>query len=301
MRDLPLVSIVVVSYNQGRFIRENLDSIKAQTYPNIELIVADDASPDNSVEIFNEWLVEHNYPAQKIYHIQNTGLATVLNECIAVATGKYIKLIAADDFLHPESIEKCVAKLEELGEEYGMVFTDINAVNSYSEIIADIADYNSLGLVNPEVFRRNLKKNNQIAALSVLMRTSVLKTTGPYNSEMIVEDYQKWLQINDRYYIAYIPQKLCYYRQHEGNISKLKEQRITNESLWLTIKHDPAGEIKEYINERIQLQYYRGTIFNDPNLINSFLNYPFRNRTLAVCIQKRIPFFCYRILKRIKV
>ena len=61
MSTLPLVTIVVISYNQSKYIKENLDSIKAQTYLNIELIVADDASPDNSVEIFESWLKHNNY------------------------------------------------------------------------------------------------------------------------------------------------------------------------------------------------------------------------------------------------
>lgn len=62
----PLVTIVVVSYYQSKYIEENLNSIKAQTYPNIELIVADDASPDNSVEVFETWLKENNYPAKEL-------------------------------------------------------------------------------------------------------------------------------------------------------------------------------------------------------------------------------------------
>ena len=61
----PLVTIVVVSYNHSKYIKENLDSILSQTYPNIQLIVADDASPDNSVEVFEEWLSNNNYPALK--------------------------------------------------------------------------------------------------------------------------------------------------------------------------------------------------------------------------------------------
>ena len=146
IQNKPLVTIVVISYNQGKYIRENLDSIKNQTYPNIELIVGDDASPDNSVEVFENWLKENNYPTTyKNYHTKNTGLATMLNECIEKANGKYIKLIAADDFLHPEAIEKCVEKLESLGEDYGMVFTDTFAINDHSNIISNIAENFAFG------------------------------------------------------------------------------------------------------------------------------------------------------------
>ena len=71
----PLVSVVVISYNQAKYIKENLDSLKAQTYPNWELIVADDASPDNSVEEFKNWLKENNVNAKELFHTKNTGLS----------------------------------------------------------------------------------------------------------------------------------------------------------------------------------------------------------------------------------
>lgn len=299
MSDLPLVSILVVSYNQGKYIRENLDSIKAQTYPNIELIVADDASPDNSVEIFNEWLTQHNYPAKRNFHKKNTGLATVLNECVEMVTGKYVKLIAADDFLHPQSIEKCVQKLEEIGEEYGMVFTDVFAVDEESNPANDIGDYNTAGLVDRMVFRRNLKKRNQIAALSVLMRYTALKETGPYRVGMLVEDYHKWLQINQKYYIAYIPQKLCYYRLHDSNISKTRAARIEVEDFYLKIKYDEDGDNQYYINDRIQWQYSQNILRSEDLLREAFLSYPFRNKTLAFCIKNRVSFFIFRILNKL--
>lgn len=78
-----------------------------------------------------------------------------MNKCIELATGKYIKLIAADDFLHPQAIEKSVTKLEELGDEYGMVFTDTFSIDEESDIIVDIADYNQLGLVDPLFLDKN--------------------------------------------------------------------------------------------------------------------------------------------------
>ncbi len=299
MSDLPLVSIVVVSYNQGKYIRENLDSLKAQTYPNIELIVADDASQDNSVEVFNEWLFKNNYPAQTNYHTKNTGLATTLNECVEMVTGKYVKFIAADDFLHPESIERCVKKLEELGEEYGMVFTDIYAVDDDSKPLGDIMDYNRAGLVDREVFRRDLRKGNRIAALSVLMRLNVLKETGPYSSDMLVEDYQKWLQINEDYYIAYIPEKLCYYRQHINNISKSKAAKIAMEDLYLRIKYDKYGDSKKHINDNIQFLYSKKMFLRETSLVQAFIRYPFRNKTLGFCIENKLPFLYFRILNKL--
>lgn len=61
----PLVTIVVVSYNHSKYIKENLNSVKHQTYKNIQLIVGDDASQDHSVKIFEQWLKENEYPAEK--------------------------------------------------------------------------------------------------------------------------------------------------------------------------------------------------------------------------------------------
>ncbi|MFV0175484.1 glycosyltransferase [Empedobacter falsenii] len=294
----PLVTIVVVSYYQSKYIEENLNSIKAQTYPNIELIVADDASPDNSVEVFETWLKENNYPAKKNYHTKNTGLATVLNKCIELATGKYIKLIAADDFLHPKSIEKCVRKLEELGEEFGMVFSDTFAINENSKIIADITDYNKFGNVSPELFRKELVRGNRIAALTVLMRLDVVKETGSYDSKFIVEDYYRWLKINQKYLIAYIPEKLAYYRQHENNISKLKAEKINQEDLMLRIMFDEEGNMKDEINMKIFSKYINN-IKLDKDLIELYKNYPNNIKRLKLAFKYNIPTFLYKFVSKI--
>ncbi|MDM1040609.1 glycosyltransferase family 2 protein [Empedobacter falsenii] len=293
----PLVTIVVVSYYQSKYIEENLNSIKAQTYPNIELIVADDASPDNSVEVFETWLKENNYPAKKNYHTKNTGLATVLNKCIELATGKYIKLIAADDFLHPQAIEKSVTKLEELGDEYGMVFTDTFSIDEESDIIVDIADYNQLGLVDPLFFRQELIKGNRIAALTVLMRLDVVKHTGKYDSEFIIEDYYRWLKINEKYFIGYIPEKLAYYRQHENNISKTKAERIELEDLKLKLMFDRIGVAKHIINNKMYIKYVNNYQF-ESQLKVLYNNYPFKIKRLDMAIKYNLPIYFYKLISR---
>lgn len=295
--ETPLVTIVVVSYNHAKYIVENLNSIKAQTYTNIELIVADDASNDNSIEVFDNWLDVNNYSAKKNYHTQNTGLATILNECIDNAAGKYIKLIAADDYLHPESIEKCVNKLEEVGDEFGMVFTDTYSIDDNSKILDDIADYNSLGNVDPQIFRKELIKGNRIAALTVLMRLEVVKETGKYDAKYIIEDYYRWLKINEKYLIAYIPNKLAYYRLHELNISKLKSDRIKEEDIFIKMLFDKYGVAKDVINNYFYT-CYKNNIKIKKELLENYVNYPYASKKLNILFKFKIPYTFYNKISR---
>ena len=293
----PLVSVVVVSYNQSRYIVEMLDSLKNQTYTNWELIVADDKSQDNSTEIFENWLIEHNVNAQKIFHETNTGLATTLNDCVEHCTGKYIKLIAADDFLHPDCLAESVQILEEKGKNYGMVFTDTFCIDDQSNPLPDIGDYNALGNIPPKEFQKLLLKSNRIAALTVLMRLDVLKETGEYNSKFLVEDYYRWLKINEKYLIAYLPKKLSYYRLHEGNISTAKAERILEETKIIQMLFDPTGIIKDKINEFIYGKYFdKKKISKD--LLMGYQNYPFHVKRLKLCIQYNIPTFMYTFISK---
>lgn len=294
----PLVTIVVVSYNHSQFIQENLDSIKNQTYKNIQLIVGDDASPDHSVDVFEEWLKENNYPAEKNFHAQNTGLPTMLNECVELAKGKYIKIIAADDFLHPESIEKSVCILESLGNEYGMSFSDTYAINNDSQIIQDIADYDAMGKVNPSIFKEDLIKGNRIAALTVLVKTDVIRETGKYDTQFLIEDYYRWLKISEKYLIAYIPEKLAYYRLHEENISKVKAERIEKEAALLQMMFDKKGVAKDSITTTIEKCYFSGAELSE-EFLNAYRAYPFHLKKLDFAIKKKLPVPLYKILKKI--
>ena len=292
----PLVTIVVISYNHAKYLEENLNSIKSQTYPKIQLIVADDASKDNSVETYENWLEKNKYPATKIFHKKNTGLATTLNECFDLLEGKYVKFIAADDYLHPEAIEKCVNKLEELGEDYGMVFTDTWAINDQSEITTDIADYNTNQYLTKEEFREKLILGNRIAALAVVMQTEALKKTEKYPTDIIVEDYYRWLKINELYWISYIPEKLAYYRLHQHNISKVKENLILEEDLILKMKFDKTGIGKQNIDNYFKFNYFNGN--QNKKLIAQYHYYPFKDKILSFCLNLRLPFLIFRILNK---
>ena len=293
----PLVSILVVSYHQGKYIKENLDSLKAQTYTNWELIVADDASPDDSVLQFKNWLKDNNVNAKELFHNKNTGLATILNEAIEICNGKYVKLIAADDFMHPECLEKSVNSLEEKGEEYGMVFTDTYCIDENSNPLPDFADYNKLGNIPAEDFRKELLRGNRIAALTVMMPLKVIKETGKYDSKFLVEDYYRWLKINEKYLIAYIPEKLSYYRWHDNNISKTKAERIDVETMMIQMMFDSDGILRKKINQIMSEKYLSNQKIS-ADLLSTYKKYAYHIKRLKFCIQFNIPPIIYRTVSK---
>ena len=100
--EYPLVSAVVLCYNQARFVLECLEGIKAQDYPNLELIINDDASTDDSVAVIEGWLAKNPGIRHQFFRNQsNRGICRTLNNALAHCHGKYFAGIAADDVWLP--------------------------------------------------------------------------------------------------------------------------------------------------------------------------------------------------------
>lgn len=104
----PLVSVIVITYNSSLTVIETLDSIYNQTYPNLELIVSDDCSPDNTVEICREWIASHKdrFVRTELLTVEkNTGVSANLNRAEDACRGEWVKEIAGDDVLLDECVE----------------------------------------------------------------------------------------------------------------------------------------------------------------------------------------------------
>lgn len=106
---MELISVVVVTYNSGKTVIETLDSIKNQTYPNLELIITDDQSKDNTVELVRKWLWEHKrrfVKARLLIAKKNHGVTKNCNIGISQVHGKYVQIVAGDDILLKSAIEE---------------------------------------------------------------------------------------------------------------------------------------------------------------------------------------------------
>lgn len=128
----PLVSIIVITYNSAKFVLETLESVKAQAYQNIELIISDDCSKDGTIEICREWLKDNKdrfVNTQVITVENNSGIPANCNRGVKAAKGEWIKLLAGDDALIDDSIEQ-VINYTSSNKNINVLATQVNVYDS---------------------------------------------------------------------------------------------------------------------------------------------------------------------------
>jgi len=258
--NLPLVTVGAANFNNSRYVIESLESIKKQTYPNIELVIVDDASRDDSPGLIEEWLKTYEKPYRYIRHETNGGLCKTCNDLIKNANGKYISLIGTDDLYVPEKIAKQVAVLES-DPSAGMVYTDTYLIDEngrlklgtlMSTLLKCPFEYAPSGDILNE-----LQQMNFVHALSMLIRKSVYEEIGGYDEDLPFEDYDMNLRIAKRYKVLFMEDILCLYRIHSQSFSGKTRD-------WETIlmptyfKHSDLPLFREKMVSIIMSNYYRG-------------------------------------------
>jgi glycosyltransferase involved in cell wall biosynthesis len=123
--DLSLVSAIAPCYNHERFLHDCLESIKAQNYPNLQIIRDHDGSKDASPSLIRSW-IEQN-PSLRVTFLrneQNLGLCKTLNRALTLAQGKYISMIATDDVWEADKLTQQVQAMESLPEKVGVLYSE---------------------------------------------------------------------------------------------------------------------------------------------------------------------------------
>lgn len=211
-KNLPLVSVVVPCYNHEKYVKETIESILNQTYKNIELIVIDDGSKDNSPRIIQALADEYGFT---FIHRSNKGLSATLNEGIKLSKGKYFSPCASDDIYIFDKIEKQVQFMES-SPEYGMCYGKIIEFNEIGyKRKREIKNFKS-----GWIFEELLKCSFAIPAITVMIKKDIYNNIGLYDENLYIEDYDMWLRIANKYQIGFLNDYLAYYRRHETNMSK---------------------------------------------------------------------------------
>lgn len=252
---LPLVTAIVVNCNQSRWIVELLDSIKQQTYPNIKLVVVDDCSTDNSVQIIQGWLDKHRPDAKFIRHERNLGVCRSLNDALAVAEGKYISEIAADDIWLPEKISELVTFIESLPEKVGVVYSDAYLIDEHSHPVPGMF----IARHRPEIkeppsgnIHDLLWEGNFIPAQSALIRRAVYEKVGVYDESLSLEDHDMWLRISRHFDFAFYPKPVAKYRISAVSMSGSAAGRagMVRALRQMLVKHLLCGDLPSRLRQR---------------------------------------------------
>jgi len=217
-----MVTVGIALYNHENYIVKCLESVVKQSFYNIELIVIDDGSSDNSFEIAKKYLDNQDFNKNyKIYTRLNKGMCNTLNEIAQQSKGKYISFIGSDDYWMFNKIEEQVLFLEN-NPDVALVHSNSIKVDKYNNEIGFL-DY-SLKKNSGKLFKSIIFGKGGINTPSHLYRTEIYKEIGYYDSTLKFEDTDFWLRLTKIYTVGFINKFHTYYRWHGQNLSDEKNK-----------------------------------------------------------------------------
>jgi hypothetical protein len=248
----PLVSVVMSVYNRAEFVGEAIESIVGQSFPDFELIVVNDGSTDGSREIIERYT--RGDARLRAFDQPNRGLVYTANRGCALARGKYIARLDADDVAISSRLERQVEFLERRPEV---------AVLGGGWYVLGKGGAGHAAFLPPEddrTIRERLPRGNCLAQSTVMMRTDVFRAVGGYRQAFPpAEDYDLWLRISERYQLANLPYPLVYYRVHPQQATLTRIEVLAMAALAaqaaarsrLSGGCDPFGEVEQITPEAL--------------------------------------------------
>lgn len=220
-----LVSIVVVTYNSAEYLEECLESIRKQSYNELELIVTDDCSKDDTVRIAKDWIVRNKdrFKVAKVLEtLKNTGVAGNCNRGLNAVNGIWAKFIAGDDLLADEhSIEAYVQALPR-EQRIGCVFSDIYQLEEGEKHNVSLKNRDIMFNEGVTVFEQYklMIKENFIPAISAFIYVPAIREVGGYDESIpMCEDGVLWINLTKNgYLLSYINMPLVIYRVHSDSL-----------------------------------------------------------------------------------
>lgn len=266
-----LVTVLVPVFNGERFLAEALESIRAQSYRNLEILVVDDGSSDKTPTILREF--SKSDPRFVILTKANGGIAAALNAGIAAAKGVFIARMDADDIMMPQRIERQVAFLN-TNEALGFCASSIEKIDADGKRVGDyVAPITSLEKLREFLARRTYFS---FTHPTVMFRTAHLAAVGGYSTKFEpCEDLDLFLRLHSAGHPGLaLEEKLIKYRLHANSVSAtnaLKQVQMRNFLFYRFYKGGSAQglEFKDYL---AQLSFFK-RLRNRADMINAIGNY----------------------------
>ncbi len=210
----PKVSIVTPSYNQGQFLEASIQSVLAQSYPNIEYIAVDGGSKDNSPEILKKYEQHFAWWVSE----KDKGHADALNKGFSHATGEILAWLNSDDVYLPNAVAEAVEILQK-HPEASMVYGDADLIDNSGAKIGQFASRQT-------DYRRLLRGSVHIPQATTFFRADLWRRVGPLDLSLFFSfDYDLWVKLAKVSQVLYVPRRWAQFRIHDDGKTIVNDDR----------------------------------------------------------------------------
>jgi glycosyltransferase involved in cell wall biosynthesis len=304
-----LVSVVVASYNHAEYLTQRMDSLLAQTYRNIEILVIEDVSTDGSLEVLRRYA---NEPLVSIIvRERNGGWVKVSNQGISLARGEFVLFANCDDACEPQLIASLVAAME-ANPSAGIVYCRSLLVDERDSVIGD--DFSAREpafrrvcgadrLIRGAEMSRFLLNSCVIPNLSAaLFRANCLLEIGEFSSAYrVCSDWDLFFRVAARFDVAYVSTPLNRFRQHPTTIRSITKERDVNDE-YLRLLLGYVGRLGlsffERCRYRTHIMYLWAVHLTSPSW-NGVRNFPHHLKKVIDFDAFALPFLVPALLLRI--
>jgi glycosyltransferase involved in cell wall biosynthesis len=264
--ELPLVTIIIITYNSSKYVLETLESCKNQTYKQIELIISDDYSTDNTVFLCNEWGENNNdrFVSFKIIESKmNTGIPGNCNRGLKNSNGKWIKFIAGDDILNIDCVKEFVSfSFVSKGQFY---FSNFDLIDEKS---IEYQDINNSYIISPTFYNKEPEKQYKDlifekylipAPTSFINKKALIDLKGFDEEITFCEDYPLWLKATKSgVKLLLLNKKLVKYRIYPESVSKKNNSKYKNSlrKMFFKYRFKPMLKYNPFLGVDMAIRFY---------------------------------------------
>lgn len=251
MKKEPKVSIIIPVYNGSNYVKEAIDSAIAQTYKNIEIIVVNDGSTDDSSEIIKSYGDKVKY-----FYKENGGVSTALNLGISKMTGEYFSWLSHDDRYYPNKIETQIQYLKDnnLLDKNVITYSNYDVINEKSEVV---------NATHFEVYHPNMKPEHAllrglVSGTALLIPKKAFDVYGVFDEQYrCIQDYLLFFRFMKTYKYIHIPAITNSTRVHSKQVTNVNPKVISeNNFLWTLMMKETPAEVQIRL-EGSQYKFYK--------------------------------------------
>jgi len=296
MNNHPLVSIIIPNYNHACYLDQRLQTILNQTYDNFEVIILDDNSTDNSLEVINRYKNDPHISIISVNRINSGSTYKQWNKGMHLAKGEIIWIAESDDYCELNMLDELV-KAYSSHKGCVIAYCTLTIVNDKQEILEYGRKGSTQFIRGSQYVKRYLSLGNIIrnASCAIFSKSAALCIPDAYATFKGAGDYLFWVELALVGNVVIVNSPMCYYRRHIGTVTSSRDSDGTN---FLEGK-----KVHDYIRKKVHISWLReqGLVSYHSNRLNNttFDNEEIRRHTYEIMGVPSQFSFTQKVVKRI--